>query len=259
MNAQIIAEKLGPKQTELGLHALYKEMKSIEDIKIFMQGHIFAVWDFMSLLKALQQQLTCVQTPWVPLGSPDVRHFINEIVIDEESDVDHNGAYKSHFEMYYDAMQALGASTNQMDQCLQKLQKGEDVLSVIDGLSIPAYVKNFTRFNFELIEERKPHKIAAAFTFGRENVIPDMFMGILSEIQTQSKEDLKGLRYYFQRHIELDGDEHGPLALKMIDQLCHSEKDWKEVQSVAYQSLMLRKQLWDGIFEEIKSVKSVLV
>jgi len=63
MNAQIIAEKLGPKQTELGLHALYKEMKSIEDIKIFMQGHIFAVWDFMSLLKALQQQLTCVQTP----------------------------------------------------------------------------------------------------------------------------------------------------------------------------------------------------
>lgn len=259
MNARSIAYQLQQKQNVLSQHPLYSRIESIEALRTFMEGHVFAVWDFMSLLKALQKQLSCVETPWVPVGSPDVRHFINEIVIDEESDRDQNGAYKSHFEMYRDAMMAIGASTTEIDSCLDQIRNGEDILSILDRLVIPEYIKAFTRFNFELIQEGEAHKIASAFTFGRENVIPDMFMGILSNLERQSIQDLSGLQYYFQRHIELDGDEHGPLALKMVDELCNSEEDWQEALEIAEQSLELRKNLWDGILVTISERDKVSV
>ena len=256
MNAQDVLERILPSQRKLAQHQLYHNINDIEGLRLFMEGHIFAVWDFMSLLKSLQIHLSCVQTPWLPKGNPEVRHFINEIVLDEESDRDHKGNFKSHFEMYYEAMNSIGASTDQIDSCLAQLNNGKNVGSVIERLDIPSYVKDFSRFNFELISEGKPHKIAAAFTFGRENVIPDMFFGILSKLKDHKFVDLKPLLYYFQRHIELDGDEHGPIAIKMVDELCKTNQDWKDVVQVANHSLDLRENLWDGVLKDILSRKS---
>ena len=82
---------------------------------------MFAVWDFMSLLKALQNQLTCTKIPWMPTGDPELRHFINEIVLGEESDVDQNGEYFSHFEMYTNAMRSCGADTSSIEQIVQQM------------------------------------------------------------------------------------------------------------------------------------------
>ena len=90
-------------------HKLYS---AIEDMRVFMQYHVYAVWDFMSLLKSLQRNLTCVNVPWFPIGDADTRYLINEIVTGEESDVDQNGIRKSHFEMYLEAMDQCGADTS---------------------------------------------------------------------------------------------------------------------------------------------------
>ena len=99
------------------------------------------------------------------------------------------------------------------------------------------------------------HKIAAAFTFGREDLIPTMFTEILKNFQQNFPEtDLEKLIYYFERHIELDADEHGPMAMQMISELCKDDiQKWKEVEEISIQALEKRIGLWDAIEEKIEA------
>lgn len=254
-----IEKRIQPLQDKLNNHSLYGKIKSPEQLQIFMQHHVFAVWDFMSLLKSLQHRLTKTQTPWIPIGCPETRYLINEIVLAEETDVNMDGKRQSHFEMYIDAMNRSGASTEAIEKFLKHIEHGTDIFLVIAISELPQSVKEFLKFTFEVIEENKPHKTAAAFTFGRENLIPMMFNSIIEKIQTQfPAEDLELFKYYFDRHIELDEDEHGPMALKMIENLCgDDDTKWKEVEEVSIEALEKRLILWNGIETEIKH--SVLV
>ena len=231
---------------ELKSHALYKNLNSIKDLQIFMEAHVFAVWDFMSLLKSLQQHLTTTSTPWTPPLHSDLARFINEIVLDEESDIDVNGNTKSHFEMYLDSMEQIGADTTQIKKFLSRINSGMDVLEALKETDIDSGVKNFVANTFSVIDTNEPHLIASAFTFGREDIIPDMFIEILNTSDPTNNKYNK-FRYYLQRHIELDGDEHGPLALRLISELCGgNEEKWNETTNVAKQSLTKRIKLWDA-------------
>ena len=226
-----VEERIQPLQEKLQNHSLYGKITTTEQLQIFMQHHVFAVWDFMSLLKSLQHKLTKTETPWLPIGCPETRYLINEIVLAEETDLNMQGERQSHFEMYLDAMKKSHASTEAIDKFLKHIEHGTDIFLVIAISELPQSVKEFLKFTFEVIAEDKPHKTAAAFTFGRENLIPMMFNSIIEKIQTQfPEEDLTLFKYYFDRHIELDADEHGPMALTMIEKLCGDDAEkWKEV------------------------------
>src|SRR5690606_8751389 len=106
-----IKERLAQKKTELNSHPIFSEIHSISVLQRFMDSHVFAVWDFMSLTKRLQQELTCVQLPWLPPKDPHAARLINEIVLGEESDDRPAQGHYSHFELYLDAMREVGAST----------------------------------------------------------------------------------------------------------------------------------------------------
>lgn len=245
---------LSSKRADLLAHPMYAQINSIEDFQCFMEQHIFAVWDFMSLLKALQRALTCVEVPWAPKGSPVTRRFINEIVLGEESDLDSNGKVLSHFEMYLEAMQQIGANTLPIHQLTEWLSYGKTLDEALYQLDIREETRAFVRYTFEIINSGQLHKIAALFTFGREDLIPDMFIEILREMQNQGQANIDKLLYYLERHIEVDGGDHGPISLKMMEEICGTDLvKWQEATEVSLVALEKRYQLWDGVQAKLQA------
>lgn len=254
MNIEHIQKEITSLREELKSHGLYQQLQTIEDIKIFTQDHVFAVWDFMSLLKTLQRELTCVSVPWVPRKKGKLTQFINEITLAEESDVDLSGESKSHFEMYLDAMRHMGSETHKIEVFLSKIHQNSSIEEALDFAEVPEAVKNFVKVTFKTIYSNDAHKVAAAFTFGREDLIPDMFIEIIH--QTHEQESFKDFLYYLNRHVELDGDSHGPLSLDMIVELCGDDQQkWNEVLVTSKEALEVRISLWDYIADNISKHK----
>ena len=247
-----IVQDLEPLKDKLRNHSLYNNIKDVEDLKIFSSAHVYAVWDFMSLLKFLQIKLTSTSLPWFPSKNTTTAKLINEIVAGEETDEDQNGKPMSHFELYIDSIEEFGLNTDEILDNINSLNKLESIEEDIDKLDIKEYVKNFLKFTFSVIRRGNIHEVASVFTFGREDLIPDMFIEILKNIKINDKINIQPLIYYFDRHVELDSDEHGPLALEMVNDLCGSDKNkWHEALDYSIKAMKMRIKLWDGILKII--------
>ncbi|MCG9879093.1 MAG: DUF3050 domain-containing protein [Bacteroidia bacterium] len=258
-NIKEIQEILKPWRDKIVKHEVYNSIKNLDDISHFMSYHVYAVWDFMSLLKALQQQLTCVSIPWYPVGSADTRFLINEIVVGEESDIDENGRRKSHFEMYLDAISQCEGDTIQINTFLESLMKKGNLDQAFNLANTPAEARDFVNFTFQTIATGEAHKMAAVFTFGREDLIPGMFYSMVNNLHISMPEKISKFKYYLDRHIEVDGDHHSHLALEMLENLCgEDEQKWFDVKEISIQALQMRLHLWDGVHQKIGSLKSLV-
>lgn len=245
-----IEHRIEPLRKRILEHPLYDELNTMSDLQRFMEMHIFAVWDFMSLLKGLQRVLTSVDEAWVPTESKLARRLVNEIVLAEESDEDPEGNPASHYELYLDAMRQAGANTRPVIHFIKTVQRGfklRDILKFnLAELETP--ILKYLQANYAIIKRGKVHEMAAAFTYGREDLIPDMFTEIVKELHAKFPGQLNAFVYYLDRHIELDGDEHGPMALKMIVELCaNDEQKWLEAEDTCVEALEARLMLWDAI------------
>ncbi len=258
MNPHIkkIQEDIESLRQQIINHKVYAVINNLDDLNVFMKYHVFAVWDFMSLLKALQINLTCTTVPWFPVGSADTRFLINEIVVGEESDVDQLGKRKSHFEIYLEAMKQSDADYSCIDLFVQTLKQTKDIQISFEKANVPAAAKKFVEYSFEIINSGKAHLQAAAFTFGREDLIPGMFHSIINDIDKKIPNSISIFKYYLERHIEVDGGHHSHLALEMMANLCCTDEDyWNEAKTVTINSLQKRIELWDAVYDEITLVK----
>lgn len=248
-----LQQELRPYRQELVQHSIYTEIQSLEELKTFMENHVFAVWDFMSLLKSLQRHLTCVEVPWVPTGNPATRRLINEIVLEEETDVDAQGQPFSHFEMYLQAMQECGANTGMVQEFLNGLTHGKAVYTQLENLPVAPNTHAFVKHTFQVIQSGQPHRIAAAFTFGREDVIPDMFRRLIADLNQRYPGSLDTFQYYLDRHVHLDEEVHSPLAMQMVSELCgQDDQKWSECREEAIACYRMRIHLWDGILAQFQ-------
>lgn len=234
---------LDEKLDALTRHPLYNELHDLLALRIFMQWHSFAVWDFMTLLKSLQRRVTCVELPWRAKNSDaKVARLINEIVLGEESDLSHDGRAISHYALYLEAMKEVGADSDLIEKFVGDL----------DDRKLPSFVKNFVNFNLNLAINGQDEEVAAVFFWGREKLVPKMFEALLPSLE-KYKEKYQATFYYFDRHIEVDSHDHGPKALEMMDQLVGLDEGKKSrAQACALQALELRYKLWDGILNLIQ-------
>ena len=250
MNAHIelLKKEIETERTKLLSHPAYKNIRDLQGLQEFSQIHVYAVWDFMSLLKSLQIALTAVSLPWVPVGSANTRYLINEIVLGEESDVDEKGNRISHFELYLKAMRQMGADTSGIEHLLQRIEEGISIEHAIRQIDIAPEVKTFLEYTFQIALHAPAHIKASVFTFGREDLIPSMFHELLQQLYADTPEKVSIFKYYIERHIEVDGDHHSQLAIDMVAELCgDDELKWKEATEAAKKALQVRYTLWDAV------------
>lgn len=247
-----IKKSIEPIRQDIIHHKVYSAIKNLDDLKIFMQYHVYAVWDFMSLLKSLQNSLTCTTIPWFVKGSAETRFLINEIVVGEESDINQYGQRTSHFELYIEAMKQCGADISGINTFIESLKNNHDFEAAFLNAKTPNPAKEFVNFTFSTIRSQKDYLQSAIFTFGREDLIPGMFISFINQLHQNFPESISTFKYYIERHIQIDGDNHSHLAMKMTSNLCGTEKEyWSEAEESVINALRLRVKLWDGAYEEI--------
>ncbi len=229
-------------------HPLYARLSGLREVQTFMEHHVFAVWDFMSLLKGLQRELTCVETPWIPRGDSTARRLINEIVVGEESDDAPGGGYASHFELYLSAMKQAGARTDVIEGFIEHLRRGAGVPEALVRARAPRGSAQFVDSTFAALASGSLPRIASAFTLGREEIIPDMFLRVVRDLATQDGRPLTLLVDYLERHIHLDGERHGPMSARMLESICGADpRAWEAARESASIALNARRALWDAI------------
>lgn len=245
------AAAIAARQERLNHHPLYAAVQSLDDLRLFMAHHVYSVWDFMSLLKYLQGRLAPVSIPWRPHGSGEVRYFINEIVLAEESDEgppDVSGVprHMSHFELYCAAMREIGADPSPAIRLAEiAAERGIADALALDTTPVPA--RRFMESTFAFIATDKPHVAAAAFALGREHIIPEMFRALLARMNITERE-APAFHYYLKRHIHLDEDSHAPLSLKMVNELVAGDASrLHEAEAAARAAVDARLELWDGV------------
>jgi hypothetical protein len=240
---------------QLLAHPLYSSITTLPAVARFMEFHVFAVWDFMSLLKRLQREVTCTALPWLPPKSPRLARLINEITLGEETDTDGHDGFASHFDLYLGAMRDVGAQTGPILDLIETLRAGTAHTLALRNSGLPEAVRDFVGFNLDLACDGEPHRVAAAFFYGREDLIPEMFDQLLPRLSAHASTSLDRLQYYVQRHIDLDGDSHGPLARALLTELCGGDaRKLREATETAIQSLSRRRDLWDAIVHAIQSL-----
>ncbi len=251
MATQITSEIIASFKTPLENHPVYQAVNSMDELRCFMQHHIYSVWDFMSLLKYLQSVIAPAGSPWIPQGEGDVRRFVNELVLEEESDeTPVPGKFASHFELYLEAMQEVGADTSAATAFVKAVQN-DGINKALALIDIPAPSREFTSTTFQFIQHNKAHQVAAALALGREHIIPCMFRSILAKSGI-SQQDAPIFHFYLERHIHLDEGFHAPLSLKLLNSLCdNDESKVEEAIETAQQAVNARLKLWDGVLQSL--------
>jgi hypothetical protein len=243
-------DSLTPLKQKLENHPIFSRINSIDELIVFMEHHVFAVWDFMSLLKKLQKDLVPNGSPWIPNPNGNLVRFINEIVMEEESDQAFKKGdditYTSHYNIYLDAMSEVGASTNLITKFVDEVA-GNGIHAAFNSSNIPEPSLKFMKHTFDLIDKGKSHEIASSFAIGRESIVPLMFQRILDQSKLGTDE-VPVFRYYLQRHAELDGDHHGPMALKLLENMSAGDPEIEnEIVKQAEKSIEQRISFWDGV------------
>jgi hypothetical protein len=249
---------LQPLREQLYRHPVYQAVDSLPRLRCFMEHHIYSVWDFQSLIKSVQAVVAPVTVPWMPPEDASLRRFINELVMEEESDEmpgpDASAGYISHFDLYQMAMREVGADPSGMDRFLARVRE-VGVAEALQAEWVPEPSRCFIRTSFDFIASGKPHAVMAAVAVGREHIIPEMFRALLRNMKV-SEQQASAFHYYLRRHIHLDEDFHAPMSLRLLDRLCADDPQRiAEAHASARAAISARIAFWDGVLAALSGIE----
>lgn len=239
-----------PSRAVLLAHPIYEAINDVERLRSFMSVHVFAVWDFMCLAKRLQRELTSLDTLWRPPQRPALARFINGVIHGEESDLGPDHEAISHCELYIAAMREVGADTTSIDRFLRVIAESDDVEAALTAARAPLEARTFVRHTLGDVIDGSPSEVLSSFLFGREDLIPEMFSRLLP--RWKQAREARRFTYYVERHIELDGDDHGPAAKRALMELCGTDPaEWAAAQRAAEDAIAARVALWDRVLANL--------
>ena len=260
-HAHDIMNQCAPLIEKINQHPLYASIQSLADLRLFMEHHVFAVWDFMCLLRELHRRIVSTGAPWLPPKDAHSARLLGRILLEEEGDLAEDGQlYLSHYELYLAAMTQIGADTQPINYFIRAFANPGSIM--LKFFEIPDSIREFVTTTFDFFGT-ETHELAAAFVYGREAITETMFTPLLTSLQkTLSEADqarLSTLRHYLQRHIELDQDNHFPQALAMLARLVgEDENKWQAVAAAARRALQARLNFLTAIHQSILKTQLVL-
>ncbi len=242
---------LQERSAQLKAHALFASVRSRDDLRRFMSWHVFAVWDFMSLVKRLQHEFTSVNLPWTPPARSSAARLMNEIVLGEESDTTPEGGYASHFDLYLAAMREVGADTSQIEYFIDLVRSSIAVDVALGMVNAPKPVQRFVQETITCAKGGSIFEVMGAFLYGREDAIPQMFKTLLGAWGL-NREEAPTFVYYLERHIELDGASHGPAAERIVQHITHENPPrLAEIHRAGVAAIESRLALWNALQTEL--------
>jgi len=242
--ADALEARLRPDLDQLAEHAIYGDAHLA--IARFMEFHVYAVWDFMSLLTGMIARLRPGGARWRPTREPVALRLLQEILLAEETDVVTPTFLGSHYEFYLQCMAEVGADASTLESIVNAISWGQD--SAL--LRAPEAASSFVRTTLALVDG-PIEGAAGALVFGREVVLPEMFARFDGDLPS-------GFRRYLDRHVELDGGEHGPKAKWILARLCGTDPArWARAERGARASLAARRVLWDGALAAVRESATV--
>lgn len=246
-----LLQQVEPVQTALLQHPVYTQVSDLSSLRVFMEAHVFAVWDFMTLVKALQRHLTCVNSPWLPPADIHSARLINDIVLAEETDEVAPGVYTSHFDLYLAAMREVGANTEFIQDFIKRLQQGIAPEQALAQVPISNCTRSFVQNTLDSANGTVP-EVRAAFLLGRETIIPAMFQQILSQLEQTYNISCKSFHLYLNRHIHLDEETHAPMGQQLLQNVCGDDPlKWQQAFESSHRALIARCHLWDHVEKSI--------
>jgi hypothetical protein len=244
-------------QNRLDNHPIYGALETLDDLRVFMRHHVHSVWDFMSLIKFLQHHVAPARWPWAPGADAEVQRFINELVLEEETDQNAPGQpaqFASHFMLYIAAMREIGVEADAMLRFVEIAGRDGIDAALASGLA-PAPSAQFNRTTFDFLDSGKAHEVAAALALGREHMIPAMFRAFLARMAI-TEQQAPIFHFYLNRHIHLDEDFHAPLSLRLMEALCAGDPTkLEQAKAAGVRAVEARIAFWDGVLAALPSRK----
>jgi DUF3050 family protein len=247
------ADDIETKRRQMVEHPVFTAIRDMKSLRVFMEAHVFAVWDFMSLVKRLQRDLTCIEVPWLPPRDRQAAQLINQIVLGEETDIGPHGEPVSHLELYLGAMREVGANTACFERFLKAVANGAPLAKAFEHAAVAPFIQEFTSHTLHIAERAPSLAVMASFFYGREDVIPRMFSNLLKKWRIGADEAPMFV-YYLNRHIEVDSDQHGPAAKAILAAATANDpRRGFEILNTACQSIEARIKLWDGLLTSLSA------
>jgi hypothetical protein len=142
-------------------------------------------------------------------------------------------------------MRDIGASTRQFEKFRSLVLVGIPVEVALARIGAPPHVQAFVAHTMALANSGSTEEVLAAFFYGREDIIPEMFGRLLNTLYRakHNNDRVRNFIYYIDRHIELDGDSHGPMGRELLeDLLANSPNRVEQARRAACSSIDARSR-----------------